>query len=110
SQAETYLVNIGLPNSVLFYGVRVTKGTLSSGANLLIGMNIITKGDFAVSNFNGVTKFTFRVPSTGHIDFVAAGNRPRFQHGGALKPNRAGQAKRAKASGKRKRNRSTKKK
>ncbi|MBI4297748.1 MAG: retroviral-like aspartic protease family protein [Chloroflexi bacterium] len=88
SQAETYLVNILLPSNVGFYGVRVTKGELPSGANILIGMNIINQGDFAVTNFNGITKFSFRVPSVGHIDFTEEIARPRFQHGGSPKPKR----------------------
>ncbi len=70
SRAETYLVNIYLPNNVAFSGVRVTKGTLTGGASMLIGMDIINTGDFAVTNFNGITKFSFRVPSIEHIDFV----------------------------------------
>jgi len=37
-------------------------------------------GDFAVSNFNGTTKFTFRLPSLGHIDFVQ-------QTGGGINSN-----------------------
>ena len=35
-----------------------------------IGMDIISQGDFAVSNFNGTTVFTFRPPSKATIDFV----------------------------------------
>jgi hypothetical protein len=92
SLAETYLVNIGLPNNVAFGGVRVTKGTLTGHADILIGMDIISKGDFAVSNFNGITKFSFRVPSVGHVDFVEEDKRPRFQHGGSKKPKRAKQS------------------
>lgn len=38
---------------------------------LLIGMNIITKGDFVVTNYQGSTVMTFRVPSLQKIDFVA---------------------------------------
>jgi len=68
-EAETYLVNIGLPNNVVFHGVRVTKGNFA-GAGILIGMDIITQGDFAVTNRNG-TMFSFRVPSQQSIDFVA---------------------------------------
>ena len=34
-----------------------------------IGMDIISKGDFAVSNFEGKTWFAFQTPSQGHIDF-----------------------------------------
>lgn len=90
SLVETYLVRIGLPNRVAVYGVRVTKAQLSGGANILIGMDIINQGDFAVTNFNGITKFSFRYPSIGHIDFVEDSNRSPFQHGG--KPNRPKQA------------------
>ena len=76
SQVETYLVNIGLLNNVGYSGVRVTKGDLPDGADILIGMNIINTGDFAVTNFNGITKFSFRVPSVGHIDFVEESKSP----------------------------------
>lgn len=76
--AEVYLVNIGLPNNVVFYGVRVTKGRLKD-ADMLIGMNIINRGDFAVTNYNGITKFSFRVPSAGGIDFVADMRATRVQ-------------------------------
>lgn len=33
------------------------------GLEMLIGMDIITLGDFSVSNYNDKTVFTFRVPS-----------------------------------------------
>lgn len=89
TQAETYLVNIGLPQNVIFYGARVTKGKLTGEANILIGMNIISQGDFAVTNFNKLTKFSFRVPSMRHIDFIEEETRrPQFQHGGRPKPKR----------------------
>lgn len=67
--AEVYLINIGLPNNVAFAGIRVTKGILSD-VDALIGMDIIAQGDFAVSNFNGKTVFSFRMPSTECIDFT----------------------------------------
>ena len=48
--SEVYLVNIYLPNHVVFIGVHVIKGELpESGADILIGMDIITRGDFAVT-------------------------------------------------------------
>ena len=37
---------------------------------ILIGMDIISLGDFSVSNFNGKTQFTFRIPSQAHTDYV----------------------------------------
>ena len=71
-----FLVNIGLPNRVAFVGVRVTKGVFP-GADVLIGMNIISRGDFAVTNRDGRTKFSFRIPSQADIDFVVEDRRNR---------------------------------
>ncbi len=42
-------------------------------------MAVITRGDFAVTNADGFTQFSFRTPSQEHIDFVAEidqGGRP----------------------------------
>ena len=66
---EAFSVNIYLPNGVGFSGVRVTRAKIP-GADVLIGMDIINMGDFAVTNVGGVTKCSFRVPSGVHIDFV----------------------------------------
>ena len=44
---DTYLVNLVLPNSVGVRNVRATKGDMES-IDLLISMNIINTGDFAV--------------------------------------------------------------
>lgn len=68
-ESETYLVNIALPDRVVFTGLRVTRGNFEGG-DILIGMDIINQGDFAVTNHKGTTKFTYRIPSQGHIDFV----------------------------------------
>jgi len=32
-------------------------------------MDIISQGDFTVTNYGGTTKFSFRIPSQKHIDF-----------------------------------------
>jgi len=66
---ETYLVNVYLPNSVAIQDITVTGG-LVGGSDVLIGMDIIGLGSFAVSNYNGKTTFTFRVPSDKELDFV----------------------------------------
>lgn len=91
SEVDTYLVNIALPNEVGFVGIRVAIGDLGDDADVLIGMNIINLGDFAVTNLNGKTKMSFRVPSEADIDFVVETNRKnlsqQFQHGGS-KANR----------------------
>ena len=86
AESDVYLVNISLPNNVEFVGVSVTLGNFGD-ADVIIGMNVITQGDFAVTSSNGITKFSFRVPSEDHIDFVEEIRRknlvPRFQHGGS---------------------------
>ena len=68
--AEVYLVNITLPSEIMLPNLTVSKAEIP-GADLLIGMDIISQGDFAVTNQNGGTKFTFRIPSIQDIDFVA---------------------------------------
>ena len=66
---ETFLVGIFLPNKVVLNEVRVSKGIFRD-ADVLIGMDIISHGDFAVTNKDGKTVFSFRMPSTECIDFV----------------------------------------
>ena len=70
-----YKVNIGLPNNVTFAEIKVTQGKLA-GADVLIGMDIITKGDFSVTNVGGKTTFSFRVPSIETIDYVKESQKP----------------------------------
>ncbi|GBR75762.1 retropepsin-like super family [Candidatus Termititenax persephonae] len=67
--SNLYYVNVGLPNKVKVSNVLVVEGT-PQGCDMLIGMDIITVGDFAISNFNKKTVFSFRIPSIGHIDFM----------------------------------------
>ena len=65
-----YLVSIFLPNSVCLPSLRVTEGELAGDVEVLIGMDIMGRGDFAISNRNGKTVFTFRMPSLERVDFV----------------------------------------
>lgn len=74
SDAETYLICLLLPNGPGFSSLRVTKSVredFGDDADLLIGMDVIGRGDFAVTNFSGQTVMTFRSPSVERIDFVA---------------------------------------
>jgi predicted aspartyl protease len=66
----TYLVNIGLPQSVLIGGVPVSRGKLGGGVDVLIGMDIISMGDFAITSRDGKTCHSFQIPPTHRIDFV----------------------------------------
>lgn len=72
---NTYTVDVGLPNGVIIQGVIVTEiDALSVGCDALIGMDIITLGDFSITNHNGKTCMSFRVPSSHEIDYVSNPN------------------------------------
>lgn len=64
-----YLVNIILPSNVGIRSLMVTGSDLGD-IDVLIGMDVISKGDFAITNMNGKTTFSFRIPSIETIDFV----------------------------------------
>lgn len=66
----SYMVNFFLPNRVIFGLLRVTEAPLV-GSDALLGMDIISKGDLCISNFDGKTVLTFRFPSCGSFDFVS---------------------------------------
>jgi hypothetical protein len=66
-----HLVNITLPNRVMFPMMRVAMVALHGGIDVLIGMDILGVGDFAVTHQDGKTTFSFCCPSRREIDFVA---------------------------------------
>ncbi len=69
--ADTYLITIQLQGVILFPSSRVTRGDFL-GADFLVGIDIITHGDFFVTNHNGQTTFAFRAPSQGGLNFIAS--------------------------------------
>jgi predicted aspartyl protease len=70
-EVSTYLINIKLPNNVDINAIEVCDSDIGNqGIALLIGMDIIGVGDFSVSNYQGHTVFSFRIPSQGKIDYV----------------------------------------
>jgi hypothetical protein len=72
-----FYVDIGLPNHVMVGPLLVPLGN-PSGCDVLIGMDVIGRGDFAVSNYNGKTIFTFRVPSIEITDYVKKSELARW--------------------------------
>ena len=79
-QAGTYIIDLVLPDNMIIPNLNVTCGKLNS-TDVLIGMDIIQRGDFSVSNYESQTKFTFRMPSLEHSDYVKnstirAGDKP----------------------------------
>ena len=68
-----YLVDLVLRNDVRVTDLRVLGSDIGNqGIDVLIGMDIISQGDFAVSNYDGATVFTFRIPSQARTDYVTA--------------------------------------
>jgi len=70
---NTYTIDIQLPNGVIIAGIVATEvDGLAGGCDALIGMDIITLGDFSITNHNGITCMSFRIPSSHEIDYVAS--------------------------------------
>ncbi len=70
SDVPQHYVNVQLPGGMLIVGRAVARLPLAS-FDVIIGMDIISLGDFAITTFNGKTTFTFRIPSVAEFDFVA---------------------------------------
>ena len=70
SIVNVYTIDLRLPSGVMFRKLKVTSGDLKD-TDVLIGMDVISMGDFAVTAKDGTTKFSFQIPSTHDIDFSA---------------------------------------
>ncbi len=66
--APTFLISLRLPQGVVINNVRVSQ--LPIAVDMLIGMDIISQGDFAITHRNKETIFTFGIPSVRRLDFV----------------------------------------
>lgn len=60
-EVDVSIVEILLPNHITVKNHRVTVCDIAGG-DLLIGMDIITIGDFSISNRDGKTEFSFAIP------------------------------------------------
>ena len=80
SEARTYLVDVLLPNKVIVPEVMVTDARIGTqGFDILIGMDLISIGDFSVSNFEGKTTLSYRIPSKQVTDYVQEINRENMK-------------------------------
>ena len=69
-EVDVTLITIELPNRVLKQTIKVAVCNLACNAGMIIGMDIISLGDFALSNANNQTLFSFAVPPfKDKIDF-----------------------------------------
>ncbi|MGH8434683.1 MAG: aspartyl protease family protein, partial [Pseudomonas sp.] len=76
----TYMVSLWLPNRVGITGILAAEFDQggATGFEVIIGMDVITLGDFSLTNVGGRTCMSFRTPSIQEVDFVAAHNRQVF--------------------------------
>jgi hypothetical protein len=75
-ESNTYIVNLFLPNHVIIYGAIVCEcEDIAGNVGAIIGMDVITRGDFSITNVDQKTWVSFRAPSMHPIDYVEQHNR-----------------------------------
>ena len=65
---STYYVDLIVPGEMIFKTLEVTEGELEY-VDVLIGMDVISQGDFSISNGNNETVVAFRSPAGEPIKF-----------------------------------------
>jgi len=78
-EANIYFVNLYFPPCTVI-PTKVVEGSMP-GCDVLIGMNVINLGDFAVTNYNNKTTWSFRLPSCSEIDFFKEINDEKEKKG-----------------------------
>ena len=66
---NTYVINLLLPNKMEISTLPVMEGAMSD-VDILIGMDVITLCDFAITNKDGKTIFSFDIPSCHETDYT----------------------------------------
>jgi len=66
---NTYMINLLLPNKMEVQTLFVMEGTMAD-TDVLIGMDVITMCDFALTNKNGTSVFSFDIPSSRVTDYT----------------------------------------
>lgn len=87
SLCNVYMVNLILPNNIGIVGTPVNECNDAAGDfGAIIGMDIITRGDLAITNVDSHTWVTFRFPSVQHVDYVAEAQKINFSGVGRNAP------------------------
>lgn len=66
---DTCMINVILPNGVRIKDLIVACADIGNDVDILLGMDIINCGSFAVSNFEKQTWHSFIIPSNKAIDY-----------------------------------------
>ncbi|MDR1902490.1 MAG: aspartyl protease family protein [Treponema sp.] len=68
--ADVFLIDIMLPDNTAIGNIMAAAVDTGDEFDIIIGMNIISLGDFAITNDDGKTVFSFRLPASNlPIDF-----------------------------------------
>jgi hypothetical protein len=69
--SPVYRIDVFLPNRLGVVDIRATEAANIQGADMLLGMDVITTGDLSITNANNDTWFSFRFPpASSHIDYA----------------------------------------
>jgi gag-polyprotein putative aspartyl protease len=72
-RVPTYFAQIKLSNGLIISDLELDQFQFSNDeCDLIVGMDIITQGDFSITNVGGKTVFSFRIPTLSTIDYEAA--------------------------------------
>jgi hypothetical protein len=63
SMVNTYLASLILPNGLIINEIELCSSKNLSTGDLLIGMDVISKGEFLVSTCNDITTYSFQSPA-----------------------------------------------
>lgn len=62
--ADTFFVDLVLPNKMVMKCLNVAAANLGAETDMLIGMDVISQGNLIIENRGGITRFSFGLPST----------------------------------------------
>lgn len=69
AEVKTYYVGLELPNYFMTTVTASALASISDDVDVVIGMDVISRGDFSVTNVLGKTTFSFRIPSVREVDY-----------------------------------------
>lgn len=68
--SDTYLVDLHLPDGIVFENVLVAEMSEEFGPSILIGLDVILQSDFVIGSKDGRILLKFRYPSEGDKPFL----------------------------------------
>lgn len=75
SDVSIYYIDLRLPNNIVIKGVRVSECADQAGRfDIIIGMDIISLGDFSITSQGNRRMVSFCMPSAVAIDYVPIAN------------------------------------